>query len=471
MAENIRIAGIGGWHIHAKDFTDRIHRYPGAEVAAIWDNDEERGKKWAAQYGCPYYSDYDEILSDKTIDGVTITCETTCHYEMIVKAAKAGKHIYVEKPPFVTAEEARKAREVINAAKVKFMLGSPIVKPMHLKTIELLDAGLLGDVVSMRYRTVHELGLLGTHDPSFYERENNGGGVMLDMGNHALHLLSWFAGAPVRTEAIYTAHTKLAVQNEVDDNDIAVLEFENGVLGTIETGWISPWYQYGFDLYGTKGSVSCRAYEMYVCLEDGVWRKIPEEELPKPEQYPLHYWIDCIREDHPIERDDIDVSVLMTEMSEEAEAASSRSLEAYKAPVCKENSTDNRNFAYAIEKAQSGELGDILNVRVHCCGKKDLKLLLEEGKAVLERFFGKAIGEKAVISTSGAGADKNAAVLLEYQDKKLGIAEASCNTPEYEYGIDVCGTHGWLRIRGETLCYTNSEPGNRNAVWHEVNLK
>ncbi|MDE7286459.1 MAG: Gfo/Idh/MocA family oxidoreductase [Lachnospiraceae bacterium] len=465
MEKKIRIAGIGGWHIHSKDFTDKVHNYPNAEVAAVWDNEKERGMRWAEEYGCPYYSDYAELLADKTIDAVMITCETTRHYEMIIEAAKAGMHIYVEKPPFVTKEEAKKARDIIEKYKVKFMLGSPVVKPMHLKTIEMLKEGLLGDLVSIRYRTVHELGLLGTHDPSFYERDKNGGGAMLDMGNHAIHLLSWFAGAPVSAKAIYTSHTELADHNGVDDNDIAVLQFENDVMGIIETGWVTPWYQYGFDLYGTKGSVSCRAYEMYVCLEDGVWRKVPDQELPEAEQYPLYYWIDCISENNRIERDDIEVSVLMTEISEKVEEASIHPCQPYVSPSIAWDEIADSNLEYALNLAKSGEMGDILNVRVHYCGKEDPEVLMDKAKSVIEEFFGKALGEKKVVSSLRT----SWVTLLEYGDKKLGIAEANCGVPEYENAVDVCGTQGWLRIRGNTMAYTNTIAGDRNAIWHEVN--
>lgn len=469
--KHIRIAGIGAWHTHSMDFTKRVMDYPGAEVAAVWDNNDERGRQWAKDCGCVYEPDIDTLLADPSIDAVIITCETTLHFEMIVKAARAGKHIYVEKPPFLTAGEARYARTVIQQNHVKFMIGSPIVKPMHLKTVELLKAGLLGEVVSMRYRTVHELAYLGTQKESFFMRDANGGGVMQDMGNHALHLLSWFAGAPVKTETIYTSFTDKAVSYGVDDNDIAVLEFENGVLGTIETGWVTPWYQYGFDLYGTKGSVSCRAYEMYVCLEDGVWRRIPDAELPEAETYPLHYWIECIREDQPVERDNIDVAVLMTEMSEQIEAAAIKPMSPVRAWNPDVDCMNMPGMCFARVIAASGNLGEVLNVRVHCSADAPADLLMDQAKQTLSCFLGQPFGEKRIVSSAGARKGESEVTLLAYPDKRLGIAEACGGMPESAFSLDICGTHGWLRIRGDQICYTTTEPGNRNAVWHEVSGK
>lgn len=463
---NVRIAGIGAWHVHAKDFMTRIMNYSGAEVAAVWDSDNVRGKRWAQELGCVYEADIDALLSDESVDAVTITCETTLHYAIIVKAAKAGKHIYVEKPPFLTAGEAYQAKKIIEANHVKFMIGSPIVKPMHLKTMEMIQAGMLGKIVSIRYRTVHELALLGTQKESFFQRDANGGGVMMDMGNHALHLLSWFAGAPKKTEAIYTSYTDKAASYGVDDNDIAALEFENGILGTVETGWVTPWYQYGFDLYGTKGCVSCRAYEMYVCLEDGIWRKIPEEELPKAEIYPLNYWIDCIRNDRPIERDGIDVAVLMTEMSDEVEKAAKKQLSPAKFLISDIENADLPELETARHIVASGCMGEVLNIRVHCCGKESLDVLTSKAKKILFSFLGKPLGEKIIINSSEPKEEQCAVALLQFENKRLGIAEACSNTPEYERSLDICGTHGWLRIRGNQVSYTETEPGNRNAVWH-----
>lgn len=466
--QRLKIAGIGAWHTHSMDFTNRVMQHPGAEVAMVWDQDPERGRAWAQACGCIYQPDLEAVLSDASIDAVTITCETTLHAEMILKAARAGKHIYVEKPPFLTVEQARLAQEVIQEHHVKFMVGSPIVKPMHRKTMQLLRAGLLGEVVSMRYRTVHELAYLGTQKESFFQREANGGGAMQDMGSHALHLLSWFAGAPVRTKAIYTSYTEKAKHYGVDDNDIAVLEFENGVLGTIETGWVTPWYQYGFDLYGTKGSVSCRAYEMYVCLEDGIWRRVPEEELPEAEQYPLHEWLDCIREDRPIQRDGIDVAVLMTEMAEAVERAAQKPLLPPKRLRCKGETVQMPGWKRAREMAESGRLGEVLNIRVHCCGEASLEVLTEQAKEILFHFFGAPLGEKIVISSAGVRKGESAVVLLLYEGKRLGIAEACSAMPGSENGMDICATHGWLRIRGDQVCYTTSEPGDRNAIWHDL---
>lgn len=468
MERTITVAGIGAWHTHSKDFTQRVMNYPGARVAAVWDNEETRGKQWARECGCVFQPDLEALLGDPAIDAVTVTCENTLHYEVICKAAKAGKHIYVEKPPFLTAREAREARRLIRESGVKFMIGSPIVKPMHLKTLQLLRDGLLGEVVSIRYRTVHELALLGTQKESFFQRDANGGGVMQDMGNHALHLLSWFAGAPVKTEAIYTAYSQKAEDYGVDDNDIAVLELENGVLGTVETGWVTPWYQYGFDLYGTKGSVSCRAYEMFVCLEDGVWRRVPEEELPEPETYPLHYWIDCIRQDAPIRRDDIDVAVLMTEMAEQVEEAARRPLLPPEPLPAGLEIPDTPALRAAREAAASGRLGQLLNMRVHCCGQAPREELAARAKKLLCAFFGEPLGEKQLISTAGVRAGQSAVSLLAFEGKRLGIAEVCSHMPEYEFAVDLCGTHGWLRIRGDQVTCTTTEPGNRNAQWHVV---
>lgn len=319
----VKVAGVGGWHVHAKDFTGRIMNNPDAKLIAVWDDDVARGTAWAEECGCRFEANYDQLLKNPELQGVMITCQTTQHFDMVCRAAAAGKHVYVEKAPFVTMQEAYAARELILQNGVKFMVGSPIVKPMHRKAREMLNQGVLGELVSMRYRTVHGNGLCGLQDPSLYVWDCSGGGAMMDMGSHGVHLLSWFAGEPKRAEAIFTSVSKAAQENKTDDNDIMVFEFDNGVTGIVETGWISPWYQYGFDLYGTKGCVSMRAYEMFQCLEDGIWTRVPDELLPEPEQYPLNHWIECIKWDKPIAFDGIDVAVLMTEMVEQAYKAAS----------------------------------------------------------------------------------------------------------------------------------------------------
>ena len=316
--KTIQVAGVGGWHSHAHDFVNRVLQYSDCHVSSVWDNDPVRGKAWAQEANCRFEPDYNRLLEDKELDAVMITCETTMHADMIIKAANAGKHIYVEKSAFATREEAYAAMKAVHQSGVKFMVGSPIVKPMHLYTKKLIEDGKLGDILSMRYRTVHALGELGTHDPGFYAWQQSGGGAMIDMGYHAVHLLSWFAGYPLRVAGIFTSCTPLAMQHATDDNDIAVYEFPNGILGVVETGWITPWYQYGFDLYGTKGCVNMRAYEMYYRLENEPWVHVPQDRLPQAETYPIRYWLDCIQNDTPVIRDNIDVAVELTEMVDAA---------------------------------------------------------------------------------------------------------------------------------------------------------
>lgn len=110
----IRIGKISYWHVHADDYTRQALEHPGTELAAIWDEEPERGQAKAEQYGVPYYASLDEMLAQDGIDAVIVDAPTNIHRDVMVKAAKAGKHIFTEK---VIAPTAKEVSEILAAVR------------------------------------------------------------------------------------------------------------------------------------------------------------------------------------------------------------------------------------------------------------------------------------------------------------------------------------------------------------------
>lgn len=202
---------------------------------------------------------------------------------------------------------------------------------------------------------------------------------------------------------------------------------------------------------------------MFVCFEDGIWKKISNEELPSAEKYPLDYWIDCIRNNQTVERDDINIAESLCLMVEKTEHASKEPMGEYLKPERFNLSDDNLTFAKSLVNGKT--LGEVKNIRAHCGGKENPYQLNMKAKAIIELFFGNAIGEKRIVSASGYCNGKSITSLLEYEGRRLGIAEGNSLTPEYEDGIDICCTEGMVRIRGNELAYTETRAGDRNAIW------
>src|SRR4051812_45413279 len=93
----LRVAVLGFWHVHAGDYAQQAVDHPGTELVAVWDDDEQRGREGAERFGVPYTDDLDALLARDDVDAVTITTSTDVHRDVIVRAAKAGKHVFTEK--------------------------------------------------------------------------------------------------------------------------------------------------------------------------------------------------------------------------------------------------------------------------------------------------------------------------------------------------------------------------------------
>lgn len=327
MKEIVKLACISKWHVHAPDFADKVLTYPNVEIKTVWDEDPAIAKKWAEELDCGYETDLDVILQDPEIDGVMICSSTVSHAELVIRAANAGKHIFVEKAPFATTEGAYAAREAIRRNNVKFLVSDPIDKPHALYAKALMDSGKLGTVTNVRVRTVHPKGLTGEQPLGFYAKETGGGGAMMDMGCHAVHTLQFFLGRPVSAMAMFQQMTERAREYDCDDNAVAIYQFSNGAIGVAETGWISPGKTFELDVCGTKGSIHIHGrFEISVYYEGGEWENVPESELPEPLTYPLLLWIECIRNDTEVTRATIDDAVCFTEMIEAAYRSQGRQI-------------------------------------------------------------------------------------------------------------------------------------------------
>ena len=299
----IRIACVGGWHSHAKDFPmDRAKKFCSDipyTIAAVWDDKEERGRQWASEMGCRFEPDYDALCADTNIDAFMITAGTTSHGTLLKKAAAAHKHVFMEKALTTDSVEAAELRDVVNRSGIHFTISDPVEKPELIYAKRLMDKGVFGEITSIRYKTCHAFGLT---DPAlmsrYYDRKETGGGCMFDMGHHAVHVLYWLLGKPTGVVGVFSRFSNAAKANDVDDVAAALFAFQSGAIGIAETGYLCPGGN-TFELYGTKGQLRWdpSAGTLRYCLDDGEpWTEVSAKELPEGAEYPLRYWMKSIRD-------------------------------------------------------------------------------------------------------------------------------------------------------------------------------
>ena len=352
--KKIKIGLMGAWQDHIYRFADYIlqdgdlhldscrhwleARYSECEIVSVWDSVPERGQKLADYCGCRFVADIDAFVNDPEMDAVIMCSETALHGRHTVLCANAGKHVFVEKAPFATLEDAYLAREAVKRSGIHFMVSSPMDKPRNRCILNMISDGLLGEVTALRFRLYSEAGPKLTEPVGIYNREENGGGAMIDYGQHGVHIAQMFLGPATSCTANFNYLTDFAKKYHTEDNAVATFRHENGAYSVVEAGWCAPSHECILDVCGTKGAVhligdakvfhadgSYECHDFLSCRLNGKdWVDIPESEFPECAHYPLRGWIETILNDTPDERFTIDDAVVWTEMLDAAYRAAAQ---------------------------------------------------------------------------------------------------------------------------------------------------
>lgn len=315
----LKFAMLSAWHVHAEGYAHEINAHPETEVALVWDDDPSRGEEFAKKLGVPFEPSLEKVLQNEAIDAVCVNTATTMHYEVITAAAKAGKHIFTEKVLATTSEEAYAIAKTVKDAGVKFVISFPHrARPHNLFAKEVVERGLLGDISLLRIRNAHNGTAAGWLPPHFYSMEECGGGAMMDLGAHGMYLAAWLLGKPKRISAVFSHITG----KEVEDNAVAVIEFENGATAINETSFLSSHSPFSLELYGTEGSLLIGGPSLNIqlnsnLLEGKVKGWVQPTELPKPLPSALEQLVGAILRDEPIYFT-MDDAVMLTELMDGA---------------------------------------------------------------------------------------------------------------------------------------------------------
>jgi len=147
----IGIGIIGCGKISQVRHIPEYHDNPQAKIIGFFDNNKERAQELALRYGAVAYDSLDQLLSDKSIDAVSVCVANAAHCEVTVKALMAGKHVLCEKPMAMTPQDCQKMVDVARECGKKLMIGqNQRLAPAHVKARELIESGAIGRVLSFR---------------------------------------------------------------------------------------------------------------------------------------------------------------------------------------------------------------------------------------------------------------------------------------------------------------------------------
>ena len=286
---------------------------PDAEVTAIFSRTADRVERVAAHWSIPrWFTDVDALIAEADCDVVDICLPNFLHHHAVLAAARAGKHIIIEKPLCMTLEEADEMIAVCAQHGRKLMYAEELCfAPKYERVRRLVREGAVGEIYMLKQLEKHS----GPHSDWFWDVNQSGGGVLMDMGCHAFAWFRWMLGnAPVRSVWATMDTVVHKERTRGEDNAVCIVEFDNGVIGLAEDAWAKPG---GMDdrieVYGTKGVSFAdlfRGSSAHTYSEEGYgyaaekagstqgWTFTMFEEVFN-QGYPheLHHFIQCVRED------------------------------------------------------------------------------------------------------------------------------------------------------------------------------
>jgi len=244
----IGCGNAGLWHIKS------IIDIPEAQLVAICDSVRERAEKIGQKYNVKWYTDYNDLLEDRNVDLVHVCTPSGSHGEITIAAAKAGKHVLVEKPMEITLEKIDKMITACRQANVKLgVVFQNRFADSVIKIKRTIDEGkfgklVVGNLIGNSYRPQEYYDSADWRGTWRWD-----GGVLMNQQVHGVDLLQYFMG-PV--ESVFAFTGTLARNIEVEDTAVACLKFKNGALGVIEVATSNyPGAKPRYEIYGCEGTI------------------------------------------------------------------------------------------------------------------------------------------------------------------------------------------------------------------------
>jgi predicted dehydrogenase len=240
---------IANWHAHGIEAAER------GTLMGAFDIKSEYAENFCARYGIKQYATFEEILADDKIEVLSICTPSGLHAKYALDAARAGKHILIEKPIALNVADADGIIEASEKYNIKIGVVSQLRFRKATKILKsIIVEGRLGRIVTadlfMKYNRTQD----------YYDQSKwrgtwalDGGGALMNQGIHGVDILLYIMG-PVKS--VFGMARTLARNIEVEDTASAVLEFANGTIGIIQgTTSVYPGYPRHIAISGTKGTV------------------------------------------------------------------------------------------------------------------------------------------------------------------------------------------------------------------------
>jgi len=303
-----KVALVGCGSIAGEIYIPQMKNFDNVELVAVCDILPERAQSYAERFHVPaWYASLDEMLEKADFEILMDTASIPAHHELNMKALKAGKHLYSQKPVGLTVEQVTEQIETAEKMGVKFA-ASPIhpLRPDILTIRELIASGAIGKVTMIRSHTAHggpEYFQYREADCSWFFQP--GAGALYDMGVHGVTMAVAVKGPakevsctavvsePERTVRTGAFDGKKVKSDYLPDNYIITLDWGDGCIGVVDAGFTQKASTVNqLEVYGTRGTITILG-QIKIGEGDGVRMYLDSPELK------VRGWIDPMSQERP----------------------------------------------------------------------------------------------------------------------------------------------------------------------------
>ncbi len=261
--------GILGCGMIANVHADAISKIDDATLVGVCDNSPSAAERFAEQHGTHAYESYEKMLADPDVDVVCICTPSGFHAQNAMDALQHGKHVVLEKPMALTSESAQALVDASKASNKLLTVISQLRFSEDIRRVKrLIEEGAFGKLslcnLSMKYYRT----------PEYYSScpwkgtlAFDGGGALMNQGIHGIDLMMYMLGDVKSVQGrIKTVSHKI----ETEDTAVALLEFENGAIGTLEGSTCAyPGFERRIAIHGDRGYVLIRENKIEALMCNG----------------------------------------------------------------------------------------------------------------------------------------------------------------------------------------------------------
>ncbi len=276
---NLRWLLVGTGDIAQKRVAPALASVPGSSLAAVYSRDLQRAQSFGEQFGArEAFNDFGKALRETSADAVYLATPVSLHVEQAIAAMQAGKHVLVEKPLGLNAEDA--ARAVAAAQQCKRVCACAYYRrcqPRYAHARRMIETGALGEVVMARM-VYHSWYNPAPDDPKHWRvlKGTSGGGPLSDIACHMLDVLVGLLGMP---RTVIGKVSTLVHGYDVEDSASVMMEMPQGAQVTGSFLWNTKVWAHEFEIVGTEAKLRWAPYDSgKVAVTTG--RTLEEVELP-----------------------------------------------------------------------------------------------------------------------------------------------------------------------------------------------